>query len=410
MKFQFRTESTILLTHFYIVSTLFVNRLPFSQSRVFSTIFNSSFSFSQLENLIGSIHANAPVDTKLCIYYSNLTTFQISRLSLYENVEIVPLRQLSKITDFVPVTDELIDFERQIFYSRTQPQSKHVPELWPYIDSIRERVEFAVVIPFISKQIESVRDQLNRNIVYSPCQSNSQTDLIFYHNESPGSSLNQHIERLIELFREPIQRYYRKVRIFAADLIGTNDSYLLGSGLMWKKLIDTDEPFSLATYGYTHFLIMEADVWPIRSFWLDQIQRLVHQQKEYVRTPWWIMGSAYRGSQNIGPGFAHINGNALYHLSSNMIAFVRFFWPLYLKNQQMGYDYAITYFFFTQELDGITWRSISHKFHYSDFIQNCWQTGCAKNIQQFLFDNPNTYLIHGGPRWPQKSNLKRQIL
>lgn len=58
---------------------------------------------------------------------------------------------------------------------------------------------------------------------------------------------------------------------------------------------------------------------PIQSFWLYAIYDQIIEQRSdpYFSTSWWILGSLYRGTKMIGSNYAHINGNALYQLSSN---------------------------------------------------------------------------------------------
>jgi hypothetical protein len=173
---------------------------------------------------------------------------------------------------------------------------------------------------------------------------------------------------------------------------------------MWQKLLLDDEnnSLSLRAYGYTHFFLMEPDTRPIQQFWLDAIIDQItggRNQKLYFSTNWWISGSIYRGSKLIGQRFLHINGNALYHLSANFIAYIQLFSQIYLSGNspKNGYDLAM----FSLLLDNHDLgKRLWHKFRFSDFIQNCWHTGCEGSDQlnntQFILNNPHTYLIHGG--------------
>jgi hypothetical protein len=170
----------------------------------------------------------------------------------------------------------------------------------------------------------------------------------------------------------------------------------MGSAIMWKKLFLSS--FSLRTHGgYTHFFLMEPDTRPIRSYWLDAIVEKItngHPRESYLTTKWWMMGSIYRGTKSIGNHFLHINGNALYHLTFDLIQFIESVsieYP-YHSEKSRGYDLDL-FFYLLNHIDQA--KNLWHKFQFTDLIQNCWHTSCNDKTQEFVHNNPNTYLIHG---------------
>lgn len=365
-----------------------------------STLCEDSSQFGQLENFIGSIHENAPSKVEIEVFFRNLSDWQLSILSSYENVRTFRVENISSrnvLTNFVSVNEELIDFDTKKFEVRNEKVPIGNLWIWPFVESIRKRTRLAVVIPFIRRQLDSIGEQLNKSVDLKICRTKSKSDLIFYHNENRKSSIEEKIRILIEPFRSSIEKCFENVRILNVDLSDANDSYLFGSAMMWKSLIDLDDEQSLLRRSYTHFFLMEHDTRPIRPFWLDKIHQTISdgRKEDFFATNWWILGSSYRGLKNILTEHAHINGNAVYHLSSNFVEFVRFFWPIYLENLQLGYDYAATFYFSKDLRFSYVWRSIHFRFRYSDFIQNCWHTGCLDDRTRFTRENPQTIFVHG---------------
>ncbi|CAF4439169.1 unnamed protein product [Rotaria socialis] len=268
-----------------------------------------------------------------------------------------------------------------------------------FIDSIVKEFKFAVVIPFIRSQLNAVVAQLAISNIHSPCRlrSNYSAELIFYHNEAKNSSLNNEMGQSLQKF-DFVSRCYRAVRVLAAELTSTQNIYPAGSAYMWQKLLLDESPTALRSFGFTHFFLMEADTRPIRANWLDAIINQItqgHPDLNYFSTDWWMLGSIYRGTMPINLHFLHINGNAIYHLSSSFLEYLKTVWEAipFNSNRTLGYDLDIFNFFFsvdTQDQFQLTKR-VWHKFRFSEFIQNCWRTGCSD-----WEISPSTYIIHGG--------------
>ncbi|CAF1206618.1 unnamed protein product [Rotaria magnacalcarata] len=354
----------------------------------FETTCNSS-EFMDLENLIGSLHRYAPNYGHLFVRNMGLTTGQQKLLKLYENIEIISSKHRQK------GNISLINVKNEFFVNHKKLSNRPNNGKYNYIDSIRKQFRLAIVIPFIQSQFNTLIDQLNIENIYSPCRSPFKSiDLIFYHNEQPLSILDYLIRQL-----NYEHRCFKNIRIFAANLSEEENAYPIGSTIMWKKLFIDEHlsNISLRYHGYTHFFLMEPDTRPIRSYWLDAIVEQIinsHTRESYISTRWWMTGSVYRGFESIGQNAFHINGNALYHLSLSFVQFIELFLKDCRTESQrvLGYDLGLFLYLFKNIDEG---KKFWHKFQFSDFIQNCWHTSCNETNTEFLYENPNTYLIHG---------------
>ncbi|CAF2104514.1 unnamed protein product [Rotaria magnacalcarata] len=354
----------------------------------FETTCNSS-EFMDLENLIGSLHRYAPNYGHLFVRNMGLTTGQQKLLKLYENIEIISSKHRQK------GNISLINVKNEFFVNHKKLSNRPNNGKYNYIDSIRKQFRLAIVIPFIQSQFNTLIHQLNIENIYSPCRSPFKSiDLIFYHNEQPLSILDYLIRQL-----NYEHRCFKNIRIFAANLSEEENAYPIGSTIMWKKLFIDEHlsNISLRYHGYTHFFLMEPDTRPIRSYWLDAIVEQIinsHTRESYISTRWWMTGSVYRGFESIGQNAFHINGNALYHLSLSFVQFIELFLKDCRTESQrvLGYDLGLFLYLFKNIDEG---KKFWHKFQFSDFIQNCWHTSCNETNTEFLYENPNTYLIHG---------------
>jgi hypothetical protein len=395
MRFVFSSEGFVGLFGKQFLAFLIAVIVTKSTALEFETNSNAS-QFVNLENLIGSLHKYAPGRARLFVRDTGLTKGQRILLKRYENIQIVSSAyEIPKSTRSIHSAHELIAINNTFIERQANGDLLHV-------DSIRKRFRLAVVIPFIRSQMSDLLVQLNMSIVYPPCKVRyDSVDLIFYHNEKPSSSLETAIRQT-----NYVNRCYHNILFLAANLAEHQDGYLHGSAVMWMKLLleEEDRSVALRTYGYTHFFLMEPDTKPIRSLWLDSLIEQITDSccgKVYCTTTWWMSGSIYRGSKLItGERFIHINGNAIYHLSSKFLTYVQLFSRTFLfkTNPPTGYDLSIFLFLFNNSNLA---KQVWHKFRFSDFIQNCGRPSCVGDTQQekntFLFNNPDTYLIHGGP-------------
>ena len=119
----------------------------------------------------------------------------------------------------------------------------------------------------------------------------------------------------------------------------------------------------------------------------------------YASSEWWLTGSLYRGTHDTGGWLLHINGNALYSLSSTFVSYASLVWrhlPLY----DYAYDGALTHYLWGSGRKGFRQsprqhaaQRFWHRFRFTDTVQNCWHNSCGPP-QHIVTDSPNTVLIH----------------
>lgn len=368
---RFFCSSTSMLMFF--VCYLWISMLNYSMSLKFQTSSNAT-QFNDLENLIGSLHTNAPRASRLFVHDRGLTNGQRNLLQRYENIRFSSSNQRSS-QDIVhiKVDEELIRINNTLFHRFNQ--GKH-----SFISLIRKRFSLAIVIPFI----ESQRNRISTHRIYPACHHRYHSiDLIFYSAQNNSTPLNYS------------NQCYANLYSISADLSVDENQYPLGSAIMWKKLLLGSN--SLRTRGYTHMFLMEPDTRPIRAYWLDALVEQItygHHQDSYFVTKWWMMGSIYRGSIPMGNRYLHINGNALYHLTDDFLQFLEKIYLDYRYHsiQSSAYDLDMFLYLFRHVNQAkIVW----HRFQFTDFIQNCWHSGCNDADREFIHNNPSTYLVHG---------------
>ncbi len=248
-----------------------------------------------------------------------------------------------------------------------------------------------VVMPFHSRQLESVKNNLRTWSHFPPCQSKTQVQFIFFVSGKRNDTME---DMLLQMFKS---KCFESSRVEFAGLIDNNDGYLKGSRLMFEQMISRK-----MNYGNkiepSHVFYMEPDCLPIRSFWLDAIQ----DQVTTSISPFWMKGSIYYGrgeviKKNIFYNRVHINGNAIYNVADNEFRefyfnFVRTFILKHYPKLEGAYDADIFKILYWK--NALYTAHLFHKFQFSDFIQNHWHS--EYSLSEVLKYNPNTFLIHGG--------------
>jgi len=144
---------------------------------------------------------------------------------------------------------------------------------------------------------------------------------------------------------------------------------------------------------------MEPDVRPIKTNWLHAILN------EISNGNFWVKGSVFRGdlekfqkNDPYIPNYVHINGNAIYNIGN--IEFVSFYFnvlrPYVVKkngDSTNAYDTDIFEFLIDKNNYDVT-RHILHQFHFTDLIQNYWQT--EFKVNEIALKYKFTYFVHGG--------------
>lgn len=169
----------------------------------------------------------------------------------------------------------------------------------------------AIVRPFTEDQIPKLMrslDQWNDPWRF-PCERSGdfdRPDLVFYANN----------EQALVSARAVFQRNhswsscFQRVRWIEANVEPTVDVHPDGTCFQFYSIFD-DPRFR--NY-YQYFFLMEPDVHPIRAFWLDSIQRQI--KLSAPQATFWIRGSTSKCAGWYAANDFHINGNALYNLSS----------------------------------------------------------------------------------------------
>lgn len=248
-----------------------------------------------------------------------------------------------------------------------------------------------VVMPFHSKQMETVKNNLRSWSLFPPCQSKTQVRFIFFVSGSSNVTLEKELSQIFK------SKCFESVRVEFAGLMDKNDKYLQGSRLMFEQMISKKMNYGKKIEP-SHVFYMEPDCLPIRSFWLDAIQEQVISSK----SPFWMKGSIYYGRGDvINDRFPysriHINGNAIYNVADDEFRefyfnYVRPFIVKNYSNKRGAYDTDIFKFLFWK--NAFYTARLFYKFQFSDFIQNHWHT--EYSLSKVLKHSPNTYLIHGG--------------
>jgi hypothetical protein len=150
------------------------------------------------------------------------------------------------------------------------------------------------------------------------------------------------------------------------------------------------------SHEWRYFFWMEPDTIPIRQFWLNLLEKQINKY-DFI-----ISGSIYRGNEHnsdIKPWQGHINGNAIYHLTAELIELIQ---CALKRPKSLYFDVNIylelmNWIFDAQ--DSNSWRryqTFAPKYLFSDFIINI--VGDARNISliRSLVTN-NTIFLHGSP-------------
>ena len=256
-----------------------------------------------------------------------------------------------------------------------------------------------VIMPFHPRQLESVKENIKLWSKHFPCRKESKLEgigFIFYVSSSKRDipNLNQLESDLFEASK-PGLNCFSFFSIVYAELSGKDDGYLLGSRLMFEKMIKKEIDFG--PVKPSHIFYMEPDCKPIRSDWLKALNRHINESS----SNFWMKGSVFRGfygviNQKNLYNRVHINGNAIYNLSDD--DFSGFYFNVVRRvikarfNDNGAYDTDIYRVLFWKNSQFTA--CFFHMFQFSDFIQNQWHS--KYSLTEILESSPNTFFIHGG--------------
>jgi hypothetical protein len=320
-----------------------------------------------------------------------------------------------------------------------------------YVDAIIKRVNLAMVQPFVEADLPQLHEQWTLIEEYQPCRlpTTNPVDLIFFNANTPNAALEEELRQMINaLSSAKVRACFRNVYMQYASLSEAEDRYPAGPNYMFQRLL-SHPTIRLRQYGYTHMLLAEADLIPVRKFWLDALVQVVKTgdaeskaitassmpipapaaatppagapaaaspsssalklsddqrlRAQFVQTEWWMLGGVYKGDISVGDWMFSVNGNALYHLSSELVEYTHEMWTEF-DIRHHPYDCALMHYMTghpNREPRGVRQREMGlywHKFVFTDHIQNCWHSSCGEHVH-FLLDNPQAYLVHSSANY-----------
>jgi len=239
--------------------------------------------------------------------------------------------------------------------------------------------------------------------------------LALVFNNAAAREQAQRIEKAFA--RLPVRRAFSRLEITYLDLEGARDAYVRTHEVTNSAHGYKAGPNNLFFGAIAHArkfgrysFLMESDCVPIRAGWLQQLQALVPPSDSF-----WVMGSAYRGKDQIGKEIArHINGNAIYACGDPAFqSFLDNIWKPALqkiirdKNPRAAYDFVFDYLQQDMRSDlekngaWDLWREHAHLFRYTDYIVNVSGNADLNDPQADIvlraLRSTTTFIVHSAP-------------
>ena len=292
-------------------------------------------------------------------------------------------------------------------------------DLFPYVpieEVLCESKLGSVMVPCQSSEIPLIlaNFELWNREEFSPVDrktDGSRPALVFVFNNASARPEQVRIDAAFQA--AGMKRFFSGVCFEYLDLEGERDAYIRdyskSVGDHGYKAGPNYQFFAairrIAKYGRYTFL-MECDCLPIRRGWLTRLQQLVNTAE-----PFWVMGSAYRGSHKLSKDYVrHLNGNAIYAAGDPEFQnFVTDFWEYHTwrlvrdKDKRLAYDCILEIMFSEDQIRDSqvmdTWKRTAHRFHYCDFLQNISGHEDIANLDESLIsylrrNSPDTYILH----------------
>eukprot|EP00823_Brevimastigomonas_motovehiculus_P006251 TRINITY_DN50_c0_g2_i1.p1 TRINITY_DN50_c0_g2~~TRINITY_DN50_c0_g2_i1.p1 ORF type:complete len:987 (-),score=233.87 TRINITY_DN50_c0_g2_i1:373-3333(-) len=271
--------------------------------------------------------------------------------------------------------------------------------------------KLAIVLPFVSKQVQNIHRMWTRWVQFPPCSPASPSPfpkptLFLYFANSFSRNIGKYDSRTIQQTimhfwkteMSSVQTCFDDIRFLEANLsesIGHPD----GPCRMFFSVFD------LLPSDYQHMFWMEPDVLPIQQNWLERIQ--IESDQNYCEE-FWEKGSCARCASWFASNAArqdlHLNGNALYCLGNPFRDYIRrviAFYPS-LNGHCAGCETGVNKYEggFDHTLYRYRWhphnfeeaQTIMSKFVYTDMIQNYCSNSYDAN--QIVKVTPQTVLVH----------------
>ena len=278
------------------------------------------------------------------------------------------------------------------------------------MQDVRYDVNVALVVPFYRCQvITRLQKTFEFWYSYPPCVESRAPDkklsLILYYSEDLDidSSMKRKIRALIQRFPANVFRCFHGMHFLSARLLPTENKYPIGPCHQFFKAFSL-----LRNMSFSHWMLYEPDVIPIRIGWGDALLNLSSQNVNCQS--WWQLGSwpMYRNKvdklvvNNISGRDLHLNGNAIYCLLSTRFdeyrARVQMTYPPNgcagpaEFSELGGYDHALYRFRMLPE-NREYMEDKSDRFVNDEFILNFGESGY--DMTDVLHKHPSTMLVHG---------------
>ena len=266
-------------------------------------------------------------------------------------------------------------------------------------DYNKERRRLGVIIPFPVKHDDKVRNAISKweTACEKPCRGSScLADLILYvscceDTCGPISTLDY-----VNSDEFAQRSCFGRTQMMYACLSAKEEGFPHGVNNMFYKALYRDDanPTQDLSKDYDNIFWMEHDVTPLRSYWLDALQRHANMHEPYM-----VKGSVYVGDAkdkevSVKSGMLwlnHINGNALYNLKSECLQKVI---ERAQNDREKAFDVEIQQYLYAWASRPAlgTYKLFQHCIHeykYSQFIFNCVGGSCVHPFTE------QTYLVHG---------------
>jgi len=267
-------------------------------------------------------------------------------------------------------------------------------EILPLITTKTRVPNVAMVVPFVLKQVDLLIKALYQwgHTRIKACNTQIKGDytqhrsLVLYYDMDINAvpAVKEQIQT--ELNKLPwITECYSSMIFASAGLTAQESTYRYGDykgpNNQWLKTFHLP-----IMQNYDYWILVEPDVVAIRDFWLDR----VFEEAVFSIDDFWMKGSTNRIPWY---GSFHMNGNAIYKLHDP--DFQRTVLDHIASVPTQPYDLlTLSTFFGQQQKNGTHYKTIQHKWIFSDFVQD-WASGAEFfPYEQILKECPNTVLVH----------------
>mmetsp|Transcript_10612 Transcript_10612/g.41463 ORF Transcript_10612/g.41463 Transcript_10612/m.41463 type:complete len:614 (-) Transcript_10612:1389-3230(-) len=280
----------------------------------------------------------------------------------------------------------------------------------PKSEDIRSEVKIAVVVPFhrcqaLSRLRETLKFWDKQPPCVRPLAPETHLSLILYYSEDLDADpdINRKVRSLVRRLPRHARRCFDDIHFLSAVLSPTENIYPLGPCHQFYRAFPL-----LRRMRFSHWMLYEPDVIPIRAGWGDALLTLSSQNVNCHS--WWQLGSwpMYRNKvdkldlNNASGRDKHLNGNSVYCLLSPQFDDYRARVQMTFStkgcagpaefSELAGYDHAMYRFRLLPENRAYMEDKLD-RFVNDEFILNFGESGY--DVMNVLRKYPSTMLVHG---------------